>query len=103
MSLVNTTSEWKNLEQHALANRGIHLRELFTNDPKRFETFSRRELNLLFDFSRQRVTSETISLLIALANASGLRARIDAMFSGCEDQHDRKSCGVAHSTTKSFG
>ena len=82
MSLVNTTQEWKSLEQHASTNRDIHLRDLFAQDPKRFETFSRCELNLLFDFSRQRVNSETISLLIALANARGLRARIDAMFSG---------------------
>ena len=82
MSPVNHTPEWKALEQHAAGLRTQHLRDLFAQDPKRFETFSRCELNLLFDFSRQRVTSETLSLLISLANARGLRARIDAMFSG---------------------
>src|SRR5690606_23610192 len=76
------TPEWKALEQHAAGLRTLHLRDLFAQDPKRFETFSRCEINLLFDFSRQRVTSETLSLLISLANARGLRSRIDAMFSG---------------------
>src|SRR5262249_40335326 len=50
--------------------------------PDRFAQLSRCELNLLFDFSRQRVTSETLSLLLALAQARGLRGRIDAMFAG---------------------
>ncbi len=82
MSLVTQAAEWKALEQHALAMRERHVRDLFAEDPKRFESFSRCELNLLFDFSRQRVTPETLSLLISLANARGLRARIDAMFAG---------------------
>jgi glucose-6-phosphate isomerase len=56
---------------------------LFANDPQRAVSFSRTsELNLLFDFSRQRVDAETLRLLLALANARGLRGRIDAMFSG---------------------
>jgi glucose-6-phosphate isomerase len=82
MTLVNTTHEWQALATHAAQTRSLHLRDLFAQNPQRFETFSRCELNLLFDFSRQRVTSETLSLLIALANARGLRARIDAMFAG---------------------
>ncbi len=82
MPIVNEMSEWKVLEKHAATMRERHLRDLFAEDPQRFETLSRCELNLLFDFSRQRVNSETISLLIALANARGLRARIDAMFAG---------------------
>jgi len=82
MSLITQTPEWKALEQHARVMRERHLRELFAADPKRFESLSRYELNLLFDFSRQRVTTETIQLLIALAEACDLRARIDAMFNG---------------------
>src|SRR5690606_15576186 len=82
MSLITQTPEWKALEQHARVMRERHLRELFAADPKRFESLSRCELNLLFDFSRQRVTTETIQLLIALAEACDLRARIDAMFNG---------------------
>ncbi len=81
MSLT-TTPEWQALTSHAATVRNVHLRDLFSSDAERFSNFSRCELNLLFDFSRQRVTSETISLLISLANARGLRSRIDAMFSG---------------------
>jgi glucose-6-phosphate isomerase len=82
MPIVNETSEWKVLEKHAATMRERHLRDSFAEDPQRFETLSRCELNLLFDFSRQRVTAETVSLLVALANACGLRAHIDAMFAG---------------------
>lgn len=59
-----------------------HLRDLFASEPNRFAQLSRCELNLLFDFSRQRVTTETIGLLLELAEARGLRGRIDAMFAG---------------------
>lgn len=83
MTPANTTPEWQALETHAASMRGRHLRDLFANDPQRAVNFSRTsELNLLFDFSRQRVDAETMRLLLALANARGLRGRIDAMFSG---------------------
>ncbi|HVF18317.1 MAG TPA: glucose-6-phosphate isomerase, partial [Steroidobacteraceae bacterium] len=59
-----------------------HLRDLFATEPNRFQQFSRLELNLLFDFSRQRITAETLKLLVTLAEARGLRGRIDAMFAG---------------------
>jgi glucose-6-phosphate isomerase len=76
------TREWQALENHAATMRASHLRDLFHNDPDRFTTLSRTSLNLLFDFSRQRITTETIDLLVKLADARGLRARIDAMFAG---------------------
>src|SRR5690606_20117222 len=82
MTRVDSMPEWQALEQHAQAMRTTHLRDLFARDPKRFEGFSRCELNLLFDFSRQRVTGETLELLISLSNARGLRTRIEAMFAG---------------------
>jgi glucose-6-phosphate isomerase len=83
MTSANTTPEWQALETHAASMRGRHLRDLFASDAQRAVNFSRTsELNLLFDFSRQRVDAETLRLLIALANARGLRNRIDAMFSG---------------------
>ncbi len=84
MSLVIEAPEWQALEQHANLMRLRHLRDLFAEDAARFQSFSRCELKLLFDFSRQRVTAETIRLLIALANARGLRSRIDAMFAGAK-------------------
>lgn len=79
---VVQTPEWRALQEHATKLQETHLRDLFASDPDRFANFSHVELNLLLDYSRQRVTRETLSLLTALANARGLRARIDAMFSG---------------------
>jgi glucose-6-phosphate isomerase len=83
MTSANATPEWQALETHAASMRGRHLRDLFARDPQRAVNFSRTsELNLLFDFSRQRVDAETLRLLISLADARGLRGRIDAMFGG---------------------
>ena len=74
--------EWQALQTHAVATRDLHLRDLFASDPKRAERFSRSDLNLLFDFSRQRITDDTLALLLSLAQARDLRGRIDAMFAG---------------------
>ena len=74
--------EWQALAAHAAQMRQQHLRDLFAADPQRFEKLSRTELNLLFDFSRQLLNEETIRLLVALADARGLKQRIAAMFAG---------------------
>jgi glucose-6-phosphate isomerase len=59
-----------------------HLRELFANDPKRGERLATEALGLYLDYSKNRVTDETLKLLLQLAEECGLRARIDAMFRG---------------------
>ena len=82
MAPANTTPQWQALENHAATMRDRHLRDLFASDPQRSVACSRSDLNLLLDFSRQRVDADTLKLLIELANARGLRGRIDAMFSG---------------------
>ncbi len=82
MSSVNTLPEWRSLSNHAAVAGNLSLRNLFGEDSQRFSRFSRCELNLLFDFSRQRLTEETLKLLIDLAGARDLRGRIDAMFAG---------------------
>lgn len=74
--------QWQALTAHAAQMRQRHLRDLFAADPQRADKLSRLELNLLFDFSRQLLDAETIRLLIALAEARGLRQRIGAMFAG---------------------
>src|SRR5215831_10650634 len=74
--------EWRSLVNHANSVREFQLRDFFNSDPSRPANFSRCEVDLLFDFSRQRVTEETIGLLLALAEARNLRGRIDAMFAG---------------------
>ena len=73
---------WQALERHASVIRQIHLRDLFANDPERAERFSLDAEGLFLDFSKNRITSETLSLLLELASQSGLREKIDAMFAG---------------------
>jgi glucose-6-phosphate isomerase len=73
---------WKELEAHSAAIRNTHLRQLFADDPKRAERYAIDALGFYFDYSKNRITDETLRLLIELAGQSGLRARIDAMFRG---------------------
>jgi glucose-6-phosphate isomerase len=73
---------WKALRAHYKEVREVHLRELFADDPKRSERLTAEAAGLFLDYSKNRVTSETLDLLIRLAEESGLRDRIDAMFRG---------------------
>jgi glucose-6-phosphate isomerase len=73
---------WQALERHAPVIRQSHLRELFANDSARAGRFSLEAEGLYLDFSKNRITSETLSLLLDLARQAGLRERIDAMFAG---------------------
>jgi glucose-6-phosphate isomerase len=75
-------SAWKALKSHYKAVSKLHLRELFADDPKRGQRMAVEALGLYLDYSKNRVTDETLKLLLQLAAESGLRARIDAMFSG---------------------
>jgi glucose-6-phosphate isomerase len=73
---------WKALEAHYEAMRHRHLRQLFADDPRRGERFNAEAAGLYLDYSKNRITDETLRLLLELAGECGLRARIDAMFSG---------------------
>ena len=73
---------WKSLKVHYEQIRNLHLRELFAADPKRGERMTLEALGLYLDYSKNRVTVETLELLMELAVESGLKARIDAMFHG---------------------
>src|SRR5262245_3043665 len=73
---------WKVLESHHKYVSKLHLRELFSEDPKRGERMSVEAVGLYLDYSKNRITEETVYLLLQLANEAGLRARIDAMFRG---------------------
>ena len=79
---LKSMPEWKALESHFSKISGTHLRGLFAADPGRADTMTADALGLYFDYSKHRATAETIKLLVALAEASGLRASIEAMFSG---------------------
>ncbi len=73
---------WKALAAHYQEVRELHLRKLFADDPERGERLTAEAVGLYLDYSKNRITDETIKLLVQLAEESGLRARIDAMFGG---------------------
>jgi len=73
---------WKALSAHSKTISKLHLRQLFADDPDRGQCMAIEAVGLYLDYSKNRVTDETLNLLLQLAEESGLRARIDAMFSG---------------------
>src|SRR5215470_11170799 len=73
---------WSALTSHYKAVSELHLRQLFADDPKRGQRLALEAVGLYVDYSKNRVTDETLALLLQLAEESGLRERIDAMFSG---------------------
>jgi glucose-6-phosphate isomerase len=73
---------WKNLQNHFQKVRELHLRQLFASDPERGKRMTLEAEEIFLDYSKNRVTDETIQLLVQLAEQSGLRQRIDAMFRG---------------------
>jgi glucose-6-phosphate isomerase len=73
---------WKALQAHYKAIRKLYIRDLFANDPKRGERMTAEAAGLFLDYSKNRITDETIKLLLQLAEQSGLRSRIDNMFRG---------------------
>ncbi len=82
MTVLTHRPEWRALETHYQAIRDVHLRRLFADDPGRGERLTAEAAGLFFDYAKNRITDETLRLLIALAEACDLRARIDAMFRG---------------------
>src|SRR4051794_25205723 len=75
-------SAWKSLETHYAKVQELHLRTLFAEDPGRGERLTAEAAGIYLDYSKNRVTEETVRLLLQLAEESGLRTRIDAMFRG---------------------
>ena len=82
MTQLNSRPEWKALSEHWKKTGSKHLRELFAADPQRAETFSLTACDLLLDYSKNRITDETMQLLVELAESAGLRGKIEAMFTG---------------------
>src|SRR5690349_17734675 len=73
---------WQALEAHQQAMRSRHLRDLFALDPSRGERMTAEAAGVFLDYSKNRIDDETLALLVDLAEQSGLRGRIDAMFRG---------------------
>jgi glucose-6-phosphate isomerase len=79
---LNRRPAWKALQTHSEAMKGRHLRELFAADPGRGQRFTAEANGIFLDYSKNRLTGETLKLLVALAEESDLRAKIEAMFRG---------------------
>jgi len=75
-------AEWKSLQKHFESIRAIHLRDLFKNDPNRGRRMTLEAAGLYLDYSKNRITNETIERFVNLAIACGMREAIDDMFSG---------------------
>lgn len=99
MADLKNTPAWLALTRHRQEMQDVHLRDLFDRDPQRFVRFSINLGDLLFDYSKNQITEETIRLLIQLANQAGLRQSIDAMFRG-EKINDTEQRAVLHTALR---
>jgi glucose-6-phosphate isomerase len=79
---ITATPQWTALTNHYEKMKDLHLRELFAGDPDRGRRMTVQAVDLYLDYSKHRVTAETLELLIALVEAVDLRGRIEAMFRG---------------------
>jgi glucose-6-phosphate isomerase len=82
MSSLSDSPAWKNLLDHYPKVVDLHMRDLFNNDPERFNKFSLQFNDILFDYSKNRITDQTLPLLMDLARQANLEDKIQAMFSG---------------------
>jgi len=82
MATLINRPEWQDLQRHHKRIASVHLRDLFWGAPRRAQEMSIKDCELLLDYSKNRVTSETMELLLALAEAVGLQDAIERMFTG---------------------
>ena len=87
MPALTRSPAWQALEAHRRELDHVHMRTLFEQDPQRFEKFSIQLDDLLFDYSKNRITERTRELLIALAEQANLRQWIEDMFRGVRINH----------------
>src|SRR2546427_12675000 len=82
MSTLTASPAWQALERHQKAMVNVHMRDLFAQDPRRFDTFSLRFQDILLDYSKNRITAETMRLLRDLARQADLKGWTEKMFNG---------------------
>jgi glucose-6-phosphate isomerase len=82
MTRLDKTDQWQKLQVHFQAVQPLHMREMFRDDPGRAGRFTVEDCGLLLDYSKNRITGETLQLLLALADAAGLKQAIERMFTG---------------------
>ena len=96
---MQDTGEWQALSAHRERLDGVHLRGLFDRDPSRGERLVAETGGLLMDYSKNRLTDETVGLLGGLADRAGLRSRIEAMFEG-EPVNTTENCAAWHTALR---
>ena len=82
MSEISTSSAWKALEAHYATMKDVHMKDLFAQDSARFDKFTTQFEDILLDFSKNRITDETMDLLYKLADQQDVFAKAQAMFKG---------------------
>jgi len=95
------TEVWKKLNTHYKKIKDVEIKELFTEDPERFRKFSLQLEDILVDFSKNRITAKTLSLLEELAQQSELKAAIEAMFNG-DAINETEGRAVLHTALRNF-
>ena len=95
------TNSWKKLSTHADEMKSVHMKTLFATDALRFSSFSQQEGNLLFDYSKNILTTETFELLNELARECKLDEAIEAMFQG-EKINQTENRSVLHTALRNF-
>ena len=94
-----TTKSWQNISRHYEKIKHIHMKTLFAENPQRFNEFSIRFNDILVDYSKNRITEETVKLLISLAEESGLKNAIENMYSG-EKINETENRAVLHTALR---
>ena len=87
MTRLTQLAAWEKLQKHFAEINDVHMRDLFAQNPDRFDQFSLTLDDLLFDYSKNRITAETMQLLFELAEESGLKSWIERMFRGDAINH----------------
>ena len=100
---INPTSTpaWHALQNHFSQMKTVHMKELFKTDSERFGKFSLQFNDILFDYSKNIITAETLQLLLQLANECGLKDGIEAMFNG-EKINATENRAVLHTALRNF-
>lgn len=96
-----STQAWKKLQTHAEKMKQVHMRDLFSRDADRFSSYSIKEQNILFDYSKNLVVKETLDLLFELANECKLKDAIASMFAG-EKINQTEGRAVLHTALRNF-
>ena len=96
-----STPSWQALQQHRQLFENVHIKNLFYNDADRFSRFSIQSGDLLFDYSKNILTENTIELLLQLANECGLKTAMEAMFTG-EKINETEGRAVLHTALRNF-